>query len=224
LILLRGGPAPVKLGALPGGIGVDQLASADLDVDGRADLLLGARGRGAEIVFMSTGGRPKQRTALPGIDVSSITIADLNGDGHNDALLGGPHASVILASAESAGTVRAVPALQGLDGVQTLDWNGDGKLDVIGVQSHTLVALVQKGALEFDSESITEWPDSDFHLHAALAGRTYGGPLGLVLIASPVRARGRAELLLASEVPSDAVSVQTEPVPDAPLRQQLSLP
>jgi hypothetical protein len=224
LVLLRGGPAPSKLFALPAGVAVDQLGMADLDVDGRTDLILGARARGAEIVFMGTGGHPKQRTTLAGLDVSAISIADLNNDGHDDALLTGSGANLILANATNAGALRSLPALQGLASVHILDWNADGKLDVLGIRTHALVALVQKGDLEFDSQVITQWPDADFQLRAVMAGRAYGGPLGLVLIASPVRARGRAELLLTSEMPSDANTVRTESLLDAPLRQQLSLP
>jgi hypothetical protein len=210
--------------ALPAGVGVDQLGSVDLDLDGRADLVLAARGRGAEVVFMGTGGHPKQRTTLAGLDVDAISIADLNNDGHDDVLLTGASPNVILANATNAGALRSLAALQGLESVQTLDWNADGKLDVLGVRTHALVALVQKGDLEFEAQVITQWPDADFQLHAVTAGRAYGGPLGLVLIASPVRAHGRAELLLTSEMPADANTTRTEPLPDAPLRQQLSLP
>jgi hypothetical protein len=223
LVLLRGGPAPLKLFALPAGVGVDQLGTADLDLDGRADLVISAKARGAEVIFMGAGGHPKQRTTLAGLDVNAITIADLNADGHADALLSGAVTNAIVASATNAGELRALPALQGLDSVQVLDWTGDGKPDVLGVRGHELVALVQKGDLEFDSQVITAWPDAEFVLRAALAGRAYGGPLGLVLIASPVRARGHAELLLVSEMPDDASTTRVEPLPDAPLRQQLSL-
>ena len=224
LVLLRGGLSPFKLFAMPAGVGVDQLGTADLDLDGRADLILSAKGRGAEVVFMGTGGHPKQRTTLAGLDVKAITIVDLNADGHADALLTGAAANAIVANATNAGALRSLPALSGLDSVQVLDWNGDGKPDVLGVRNHELVALVQKGDLDFDAQVITAWPDADFQLRTALAGQPYGGPLGLVLIASPVRARGRAELLLVSEMPADANTSRLEPLPDSPLRQQLSLP
>jgi hypothetical protein len=224
LVLLHGGAAPFKLSALPGGVGVDQLATVDLDLDGRADLILAARGKGAEIVFMGTAGHPKQRTLSAGLDVSTISIADLNGDGKDDALLTGGAAHLILASATTPGELRSVPALQGLETAQAVDWNGDGKLDVLGVRTHALVAFVQKADLDFDAQVITQWPDADFQLHAAMLGRAYDSPLGLVLIASPVRARGHVELLLASEMPANASSARIEPLPDAPLRQQLSLP
>lgn len=224
LVLLRGGLAPFKLFALPAGVGVDQLGSADLDLDGRADLVLSAKGRSAEILFMGTAGHPKQRTALAGLDVSAIAIADLDADGHDDALLTGSAANAILANATNPGALRSLPALQGLENVQLSDWNRDGKLDVLGIRGHELVALVQKGELEFESQVITAWPDSDFQLRTALVGQQYGGPLGLVLIASPVRAHGRAELLLVSEMPSDANTARLEPLPDAPLRQQFLLP
>jgi hypothetical protein len=224
LLLLRGGPAPVKLVTLPAGVGVDLLGAADLDLDGQSDLILAGRARGTELVFLEAGGHPKRRVALDALRASAVLIGDLNGDGKADALLPGAEPSAILASAENSGVVRSLPSLRDLANVQIADWNGDGKLDVFGIRAHALVALMVRDNLEFEAHVITPWLDQEFELRGAVSGRVYGDPLGLVLIASPVRARGRAELLLTKVVPDDLSSTRTEMVPDAPLCQHLSMP
>ena len=224
VLLLRGGPAPVKIRALSAGVGTDRLAVADFDLDGRSDLLLAVSGRGPELVLLDPTGQARERTPLATPPVNALRTGDLNGDGHADALLAGDEPSALLANAARDWTVRPLPALSGLGEVQLLDWNADGKLDVVGVLEHALVAFIQTGALAFEAQRITAWPDAALRLRLALPRQTIGGSAGVVLIASPVQARGRADLVMAEAIPSDASLAGPEPLPDAPLSQRFSLP
>lgn len=95
-LLLARGPAQyqpalyVDLG-LGAGLGIDALSVADIDEDGRADVVAASAQQAAIWLLLGNGNgtlRPAQRIALPGslAGVADLRIVDQDGDGHRDIL------------------------------------------------------------------------------------------------------------------------------------------
>jgi hypothetical protein len=228
VVLLRGGPAPVKVGALPAGVGINQIAAADLDLDGNADLILAGAGRAADVVYLDAGGRPLRRTALDPGPVQAALVADLDGDGHEDLVIASDESRVILARSGSTAIAHPLALPQGFHVLRAVDWNGDSKIDLIGQLEQSLLAMIQTEKLAFERTELATWPEQELRVHsAAWSGRSApsgSNPAALVLIASPVQARGQVELLVSRQVPWVAGKLRTTAIPDAPLSLQLSLP
>lgn len=131
-----------------------------------------------------------------------VPVADLNGDGKPDfvALIAQEHEMVVAFINEGKGGVkfakktlyRAPHPGWGSSGIQLIDMNGDGKLDVLYTNGdildepyllkpyHGVQWLENKGDLRFEHQRIADM----YGVHNAFAARVTGGPLPDVLAVS----------------------------------------
>jgi hypothetical protein len=147
--ILRGMGGSLRLGAvLPVGGAVTDVAIADLDLDGRLDLvvtregaLLSLRGRG--------DGTFEAPRIVPNLGRGGIAIGDLNGDSIPDVATAGI-GFVSISSGTGDGTFDPYTAFGGTGGVPLIgDLNGDGKPDIIasGFFDNTVSILLNEGAV-----------------------------------------------------------------------------
>ena len=148
----NGSFASVRMGSYPGGLPSEGVALADLDGDGKLDLIFS----GQPASYYRGNGNLTFQNPLT-LDISgynSIAIADLNGDGHNDVVLSGSlrtGSSVILSDGQggflAAKRYAQIPFATGpsATAVAVADLHGDHKLDVITVSSVGGVVQVIRG-------------------------------------------------------------------------------
>jgi uncharacterized protein (TIGR03437 family) len=116
--------------AFPEGGGPESVAAADLNGDGKLDLVAGVRSRGAAILLGNGDG-----TFLPPItypaNVASAAVGDINGDGIPDVVLSS--ASVLIGNGDGTFQLQTLdlPLLTGP--LIAADFNGHGKLDMASV-------------------------------------------------------------------------------------------
>jgi hypothetical protein len=119
--------------------GLRTLATADLNEDGKPDILVGAD-PGAT-VFLGGGGTFTQQPPLTSIGIFEVArLVDLNGDHHLDAVLG-YFGSLTVALGKGDGTFNPLVALppfippsnpsQFVFGLDVGDFNRDGKTDIL---------------------------------------------------------------------------------------------
>ena len=129
-----------------------------------------------------------------------VPVADLNGDGRPDfvALIAQEHETVVAFLNEGEGKFstktlyRAPHPGWGSSGIQLVDMNGDGRLDVLYTNGdildepylwkpyHGVQWLENKGNLAFEYRRIADM----YGVHNAVAARVTGGPLPDVLAVS----------------------------------------
>lgn len=130
-----------------GGDDSETLALADLNKDGRLDVVVAHEGSPGSIAVLlgnGTGGfGAPVTTALGANDPHGIAVGDLNGDGNLDVVTanyGSNNLSVLLGSASGAlgaPTNLAVGAGTEPYGVVLADFNGDGRLDIASANRGT---------------------------------------------------------------------------------------
>jgi len=154
---------PQRFGALPAGCDPQQLRLADLDGDGRLDLLVLDIANQAVYVLRNT-------STAAGVNVASavslslpagsapvgLAVADLDRDGRLDILTAnrGTHAVGILRNTSTVGSISMAAATQvvlaastSLSAVATGDVDGDGKLDVLANNGGTVNVLLNQSSV-----------------------------------------------------------------------------
>jgi len=140
--------------------GAHSLVAADLDGDGRMDIV-GAALDGSEVsAWMNTGGKPvgfsPRVLQKPYDDAAYVVIADLNKDGFVDIVAAGAkgqmssaHSGVRawMSVANGAWTPEAVaPSLSGARGVGVGDLTGDGKQEIVATAADGVFWFKRQGS------------------------------------------------------------------------------
>jgi len=225
LLVLRGGPAPLKVFALPTAVGANRLAVADLDLDGTPELVLAGAQRAAEQVRLEGQARSARRSALDVPAAFALVTADMDGDGHEDVVFAAPDARLVLASRDPARAPRAIGSLADWSFVQALDWNDDGRLDLIGQRGQALWGMIQTGALVFEARELARLP-AELTVHAvqALSGASKNEARRLVVVSSYARASSPVELQVVAALSDAGGPAHSTPLPDAALPQHSVFP
>jgi hypothetical protein len=138
--------------AYPGGVGPTHLVSADLNRDGKLDLVTANSESNSFSVLFGNGDGTFQAAVNYSVSErpASVIAADFNRDGYPDLVLSirGTILSVFLADG-NGGFKPAVdyPVAPGPQDLTSGDFNGDGKLDILTscIQSKSLSVLLKRG-------------------------------------------------------------------------------
>ena len=124
--------APSRL--VGGGMGPTTLHTADLNADGRADLILTNSNTQDVSIFLGTGtgtfGAPTRFTTAQ--SARSTAVADFNGDGKQDLAVAGSQVAILLGDGAGAfGAPTRFATVYSAYSVAAADFNADGKTDLV---------------------------------------------------------------------------------------------
>ncbi len=148
------GVAPVPAnGFQPGvpygsGLTTSGIAVADVNGDGKADLVVSNRNQSNVAVFLGNGNGSFQAPINypTGPNPYSLVIGDFNGDGKPDLVVGNSDATVSVLLGNGDGTFRAPNSFQAggfAISIASGDFNGDGNTDLVYInQSHNSVNVM----------------------------------------------------------------------------------
>ncbi len=146
---------------LPMTYGAYNMIAADMDLDGKADVLSGGQGGGLSVAQNNStpGNINFSHLAFSQFGASSIYAADFDGDGKQDLV---SRNAVILNTSPGPGTISFGPAI-GTAGVSNYqiaagDFNNDGKIDIVG-ESGNFVRVARNlstgiGNVSFEAQQI----------------------------------------------------------------------
>ncbi|MGW4649837.1 FG-GAP-like repeat-containing protein [Kitasatospora sp. NPDC004289] len=147
--------------ALGGGANPQGIAAADLDADGRLDLVTANSSTGTLSVLLGdgSGGFGAASGVASGVTLpSEVRLADVNADGRADAVVVAPgspgRVAVLLGDgAGGFGTANVLTAGVNLSSASVADLNGDGHADlaVAGADSNEVLVLEGDGTGAFGS-------------------------------------------------------------------------
>lgn len=122
-----------------------RIASADLDEDGAAELVLATREQVARIAF--PGRKPTKPTTLPEFAAADgLLLTDLAGDGHTD-LLGWQHGELNIVQRSPTGDSFAQLGFASLwSELRAADLDGDGILDLVGLRDGNVMTRLSTGS------------------------------------------------------------------------------
>jgi hypothetical protein len=193
----------------PAGPRPNALASADLDADGNADLIVGnaaltGGGGGVAVLMGNPGGtfRPPI-LLLPAASVTSVTVADFDGDRFDDAAVIDIASGSVLILMNRGGRLSLAGTYSfgagGGTGLVAGDFDGDGHPDLLLIHGSTsLFTLRGRGDGTFEPREITPAGNVFFRSGAAVADVNKDGRADLVL-ASDETGNGGAVLLFAGD-------------------------
>jgi hypothetical protein len=175
-VLLGSGSGTFDVGAnLPGGDGPAAIAAADLNGDGRLDIVVAHSGvtdsgSGPDdiVVFLAQGDGTFRRLTRPaGVNPQAIALGDFNGDQKPDLATAndGDHVSVFVGKGDGtfADPVNSPTGAPFSSGISVADFNGDGKLDLTtanslvgrGRSARSVSVLLGRGDGTFDAPLVS---------------------------------------------------------------------
>jgi Tfp pilus assembly protein PilF len=137
--------------------------TADIEMDGDLDLVVGVRGAAPVVLRNNGDGTARQVTPFNGIvGARGFAWADLDGDGDPDAALLDERGAVHLYENRQGGEFRemAPPASPGTTVALTIgDANGDGVLDLVTLDSTGVIRRFSRKGDVWDAQPVVKWAD-----------------------------------------------------------------
>jgi hypothetical protein len=120
----------------PAGMGPHSLAVADINGDGKADVVT-ANDDGARVLLGDGRGRLTAPVSVPAdFFMDTVAVADLNADGNQDLVLIGLYADLEVLLGDGSGGFTVASRYPGVGRPPVIgDFNGDGVLDIVTSQS-----------------------------------------------------------------------------------------
>lgn len=229
LIILRGGPSPLKAASIKLADNVRHLAAVDLDLDGRAELITTSDTPDAEVFHLGPRGELARRESFGLTSPAELLVADFNGDDRDDVLFVAGQLSGIPASTseQSVRTLAETFDLTQLIRVESdLSGEGKGKPTLIGKRGDELVVL-RFGSGETLSTKLSALPRLTPYTFAGLTSAGQAAGTWLAVFAADTEPDDVIDLSLTkvSDIQQGIRWSQTRTsLPDAPLSLRWTIP